>query len=124
MPYMPFVRFGIRVLAGAVGFWIASRIVPGVHTYGVYGVLAAALLLGVFNALLRPVLVILTLPFTILTLGLFLFVVNGLVVLLLAMVVPSIRIPNLWQAIPTALIISLVSWVAAALTAETMEGFH
>jgi len=124
MPYMFFVRFAIRVLATAVGFWIASRVVPGVHTYGVYGVFAAALLLGVVNALVRPVLVILTLPFTILTLGLFLFVVNGLMVMLVALILPSVRIPNLLQAIPAALIISLVSWLANALTAETLEGLN
>jgi len=108
-------KFLIRVLAAGVGFWIASRIVPGVEVGGPVALLFAALVLGVINAVVRPILVLLTLPFTILTLGLFLFVVNGFTVWLVAHFMPGIHIHGFWHAILTAIIISIISWVAGAL---------
>jgi putative membrane protein len=106
------MRFILRALAAALGFWIASRLVHGVHVYGVASLLLAGLLLGVFNALIRPILTILTLPLTILTLGLFLFVVNGLTVWLVTVFIHGVRIGGLWPAILTSVIISLTSWIA------------
>jgi putative membrane protein len=109
------MRFLLRALAAALGFWIASKVVHGVHVHGLMGLVLAGLLLGLLNGLVRPVLVILTLPFTILTLGLFLFVVNGLTVWLVTVFIHDVHIAGLWPAILTALIISLVSWLANGL---------
>jgi putative membrane protein len=73
----------------------------------------AALLLGIVNAVVRPLLVILTLPLTVLTLGLFLLVVNGVSVALVAWLVPGVTVGGLWPATLTALIVSLTGWFAS-----------
>jgi putative membrane protein len=106
------MRFILRALAAALGFWIASRLVHGVHVRGIAALLWAGLVLGLLNALVRPVLTILTLPLTILTLGLFLLVVNGLTVWLVTAFIRDVRIAGLWPAILTSVIISLTSWAA------------
>ena len=111
-------KFLLRVVVAAVGFWIASRIVPGVHAGGPLSLLIAGLMLGVINALVRPILVLLTLPLTILTLGLFLFVVNGLTVWLVTALVHGVQIHGFWHAVLTALIISVVSWLAGGLIGD------
>ncbi len=108
------MRFLLRVLAAALGFWIASRLVHGVHVSGVASLLLAGLVLGILNALVRPILTILTLPLTILTLGLFLLVVNGVTVWLVTVFIHGVRIPGLWPAVLTSIIISVTSWVAGA----------
>jgi len=102
-------------MAAALGFWLASRFIPGVHASGLGGLLAAGLILGVINALVRPILILFTLPLTILTLGLFLFVVNGITVWLVTLFLKGVRIDNLWHAILAALIISLTTWIASLL---------
>jgi putative membrane protein len=111
------MHFLIRVLAAALGFWIATRLVHGVHVHGLGALLLAGLVLGVLNALVRPVITLLTLPLTIVTLGLFLFVVNGLTVWMVAFFIREVHIAGLWPAILTSVIISLTSWFAAAVLA-------
>jgi putative membrane protein len=105
------VRFIIHALAAALGFWIASKVLHGVHVAGIESLLLAGLLLGVVNALVRPILVILTLPLTILTLGLFLLVVNGVTVWIVTLFIHGVRIHGPVDAILTALIISITSWI-------------
>src|SRR5579872_6449926 len=78
------IGFLLRAFIAAVGLWIATQIVPGMGADGVETLLFAALLLGIVNAIVRPILIILTLPFTIITLGLFLLVINGLMLELVA----------------------------------------
>ena len=106
------MRFVIYALAAAAGFWIASRLVHGVHVRGIESLLLAGLLLGILNALVRPILTLLTLPLTILTLGLFLFVINGITVWLVTAFIHGVRIDGLWAAILTALVISVTVWLA------------
>ncbi len=116
------VRFILHVLATAFAFWIASRIMPhGVQVTGLGSLLAAGLLLGVVNALVRPILVILTFPLTILTLGLFLLVVNGVMVWLATVFLPGVHIQDPWHAILTAIVISITSWIVSGLIG--MAGF-
>ncbi len=105
------IRFIFRALAAALGFWLAARIVPGVYVGGIGSLLAAGVLLGIVNALVRPVLVILTLPLTIVTLGLFLLVVNGVTVKIVDFFLTGIEIRGLWHAMLVAIIISLTVWV-------------
>jgi putative membrane protein len=112
------MNFLLRILAAAMGFWIAAHVVHGVHIHGLTGLVLAGLLLGLFNALIRPVLLILTLPLTIVTLGLFIFVLNGLMVWLVTVFIHDVRIEGLWPAILTSLVISLVSWLANALLGD------
>jgi putative membrane protein len=108
------LAFIIRAAIVALGLWIATRIVPGVHVTSIRSLIFAAVLLGVINAILRPVLIILTLPVTILTLGLFLLVLNGLMVELMAVFIRGFVVRGLWNAILVALVVSVTSWVSYA----------
>jgi len=110
------VKFILRALVVAVGFWVAAHFVPGVHIHGWKTLLAASVLLGLANGLVRPVVTLLTLPITILTLGLFLLVVNGLMVLLVGWLLHqfhdySYEIRGLVPAILTTIVIWVVSLV-------------
>lgn len=105
--------FLLRLLISALGLWLASAIVPGVYVASVGTLLIAALLLGIVNAVVRPVLIILTLPITILTLGLFLFVVNAAMLGLVAWLLPGFTITGFWPAFGASIVVSLVSWVAS-----------
>jgi putative membrane protein len=108
------VSFLFRVLLGAVGLWLSAKIVPGVVVHGVVTLLAAALLLGIVNALVRPILVFLTFPLTVLTLGLFLLVVNAAMILLVSGLLKGFDVHGLWPAIGAAVVTGLVSWVGDA----------
>ncbi|HEY5070490.1 MAG TPA: phage holin family protein [Caulobacteraceae bacterium] len=108
-------RFLLHALAAALGFWLAAKVIPGVHVSGLGSLLAAGLLLGVVNALVRPILVFLTFPLTVVTLGLFLLVVNGMMVSLVAFFIHGVRVHAFfWDAILASLVISLTSWAASA----------
>ena len=102
--------FLIRGLMTALGLWVASALLAGVHSTGFLSILGAGLLLGVVNAVVRPVLVILTLPITIVTLGLFLLVVNAAMVGLVAKMMGGFAVDNFWWAMLTAVIVAIVSW--------------
>jgi putative membrane protein len=108
-------RFVIHALAAALGFWIASKVLHGVRVAGLESLLLAGFLLGIVNALVRPVLVILTLPLTILTLGLFLLVVNGITVWIVTLFIHGVIVRGPMQAIFTALIISVTSWIVSGI---------
>jgi putative membrane protein len=107
------IRFLVQAVFTAVGLWLADLILPGVVIDNTTTLLIAALLLGVINAIVRPILVLLTLPITIITLGLFLLVINGLLVGLVAMVLHGFTVTGLIPAILAAVIISLTSWVGS-----------
>lgn len=109
------MRFIVQAIAAAVGFWLASRFIHGVHVGGWESLLAAGVILGVINALVRPILILLTFPLTLLSLGLFLLVVNGVTVWLATAFLHGVRIDGLWHAILTAIVISLTSWLAVGL---------
>jgi len=106
--------FLTRLLITALGLWLASAIVHGVTIVGWGTLLLAALLLGIVNAIVRPVLLILTLPITILTLGLFLLVLNGLSFALVAWLLPQFTVTSLWAATIGALVVTVTSWFANA----------
>jgi putative membrane protein len=103
--------FFIRAAVVALGLWLASQIVPGVEIQTPGALIAAALLLGVVNAVIRPVLVILTFPITLLTLGLFLLVINGLMIELVAHFLKGFAVADLWSAVLSAIVISITSWL-------------
>lgn len=106
--------FLIRAVVVALGLWLASQIVPGVEIRTPGSLIAAALLLGVVNAVVRPILVILTFPITLLTLGLFLVVINGLMIELVAHFLKGFEVTGLWPAILCAIVISITSWVMSS----------
>jgi putative membrane protein len=104
--------FVLRALISAVGLWIATVWVTGIRIDNAGTLVLAGLLLGVVNAIVRPVLVILTLPITILSLGFFLLVVNTAMVALVASMLPGFHIPGgFWSAFATALIVWITGWL-------------
>ena len=105
--------FLLRAVTVALGLWVASRIVPGVGFNSTETLLVAAVLLGVVNAIVRPVLIVLTFPITVLTLGLFLLVVNGLMIELVAHLLDGFFVRDLGAAVLASLVVSLVSWVVS-----------
>jgi putative membrane protein len=104
--------FLTRLVITALGLWLASAIVHGVTIVGVGTLLLAALLLGMVNAFVRPVLFVLTLPITIFTLGLFLLVVNGITFALVAWLLPGFTVSGLGAATVGALVVTITSWFA------------
>jgi len=106
--------FFVRAAIAALGLWVATLLVGGLVIANPLSLVLAALLLGVCNAVVKPVLVVLTLPATILTLGLFLLVINGAVLALVAWILPGFSIASFGAAILGALIVSVISLVASA----------
>jgi putative membrane protein len=106
--------FLYRLLITALGLWAASAIVPGVSFRSWQTLLLAALLLGIVNAVVRPILLFLTFPITILTLGLFIFVVNGISLVLVAWLLPGFMLRGLGAAILGSIVVGLTSWLASA----------
>lgn len=116
---MPFAEKGklmliivTRWLVITVAILLASMMVSGIRVESLTTAVVAAAILGVINVFLRPVLLILTLPLTILTLGVFAFVLNALMLLLVAYFVPGFEVDGFFSAFLGALIISIVSWIA------------
>ena len=107
--------FVLRVAIVALGLWLATQMLPGLHFDGPGTLLAAALLLGIVNAIVRPIAVVLTLPLTLLTLGLFLLVVNAAMLGLVALLLSGFQISGFWTAVGGALIVSVIGWAASGL---------
>ncbi len=99
----------------AVALAVTAYLVPGVIVDSFTALMVAALVLGLVNALVRPILTILTLPLTVLTLGLFYLVVNGLAFALAAALTPGFSVAGFGSAVIGALIVSLVSWVVGSI---------
>jgi putative membrane protein len=104
------VGFLIHAVVLAIAIWITAAVVPGVTVASWTALAIAALVLGAVNAIVRPILLILTLPITVLTLGLFYLVVNGIAFGLAAALVPGFNIASWTAAILGALLTSVVSW--------------
>ena len=109
------VNFIIRLLVNAVALVIVAYFLPGVHVAGWTAAIIAAFVLGIVNAVLRPILLLLTLPVVILTLGLFTFVINAITFWLVAHVVPGFTVDSFWSALLGGLVLSIVSYVLSSL---------
>lgn len=105
--------FFLRTLITILGLLLASALIPGVEISGTGSVIIAAILLGFVNAFVRPVAFLLTLPITILTLGLFLFVLNAAMFGLVAAMLDNFIISGFWAAIFGSLVVSITSTVAS-----------
>ena len=116
------MRFLVRVLLNALAIGVAAWLVPGVQLSGPGPAVFAGILLGFVNALVRPILILLTLPFTLLTLGLFLFVVNAICFALTAALVPGFDLTGFFAAFFGALVVTLVSWAVSALITDARNG--
>ena len=108
--------FVLRALISAIGLWIATRWVSGIRIDDATTLVLAGLLLGVVNAIVRPVIILLTLPITVLTLGFFLLIVNAGMVALVAWLLPGFHIlGGFGAAFATALIVWITGWIGSAL---------
>ena len=112
------LSFLVHWFVTAVALGVASWVLPGIHVSSWPALLVAALVLGFMNAVVRPVLLIVTFPITVLTLGLFYFVVNGLAFGLAAAIVPGFDVDSLGWAMLGALVVSVISWFIGALSRE------
>ena len=108
----------IRWLVMAAAIMAASYLLEGIEVKGFFPALGAAAMLGILNAFLRPVLLILTLPINILSLGLFTFIINALMLKMASGVIPGFDIRGFWTALFGALIITLISWLLNAFISE------
>lgn len=115
------MRLLARILLNGVALLVAAWFTPGLYLAGPGTALAAGAVLGVVNVLVKPLLILLTLPFTLVTLGLFLFVVNALCLGLTAAVVPGFDITGFWAALIGALLVSIVSWILNGLLLDPIR---
>lgn len=102
-------------LLNAVSLLAVAYLMPSIQLSGFGGALITAAVIALVNVLIRPILVILTLPVTVLTLGLFILVINGLLFLLIGNLLESFEVQSLWSGILGALLYSLISWGLTAL---------
>ena len=110
--------FLIRMSITALGLWLASRLIPGVTLEGPLTFVFAALWLGVVNAVVRPIAFLLTLPITLLTLGLFSFVINAGMVALVAWLLEGFRLTGFWPALLTSIVVGLTAWIGNAFVGD------
>ncbi len=103
-----------RLIVGVLAVLITAWLLPGVHVDGILTAIVVAVVISFLNAFLRPVLILLTIPVTILTLGLFLLVINALLILLAAKMIDGFAVSGFWTAMGFSLILSLVSSVLQA----------
>src|SRR5476649_513234 len=109
------MNFIIRLVVNGAALWLVPHVVAGVHVNGFTGALVAAFILGIVNAILKPILVILSLPLEIITLGLFTLVINAVLFYLVAHFGLGLSVDNFGSAFLGALILSIVSFVLSQL---------
>lgn len=90
---------------------VSAYLLPGVAVLSFFAAFVTALVLGIINAFIKPILVILTLPLNVLTLGLFTFIINALLIMLTGIIVPGFEVANFWWALLFGLILSLVNFI-------------
>ena len=105
------MRFLVRLVLNGLAIITAAWLLPGIHITSPLSALLAGVILGFVNAIVRPVLFFLTLPLTLLTLGLFIFVVNAICFALTAWLVPGFTVDGFFSAVFGALLVSVVSWI-------------
>ena len=106
-------RFLLRALTAAIGLWVADALIEGISFDSNAALLVSALVLGIINAFVRPLAVILTFPITIVTLGLFLLVLNAGMLGLASWLIPGFNVGGFWPAFWGAIVVSLVSWMGS-----------
>jgi len=103
----------LRWLLNAIAIYIIAQYLPGLSVGGFYSALIVVFVLGLINAVIRPILLFFTLPINILTLGLFTFVINGLLFWFASTIVKGFEVAGFWPAFWGALLLSIVSWVVS-----------
>lgn len=106
----------IRLLINGFAVYVAGFILSGVQIESFFTAVIVSIVLGAVNALIKPILLLLTLPLTILTLGLFTFIINGLLIILVSRIVPGFTVDGFISAILFSVVLSLVNWFLQVLT--------
>ena len=114
----------IRWLILTAAIMVASYLISGIEVRGFLSAFLAAAILGVLNAFFRPILIVLTLPLNILTLGLFTFVINALLLEMASGVIGGFEVHGFWSAVLGSLIISIVSWLLSSFVTEQGSKGH
>jgi putative membrane protein len=109
------IGFLLRFAIVALGLWVASKIVPGISITDTGTLILAAILLGIANAIVRPILVLLTLPLTIVTLGLFLIVINAAMIGLAAYFLKGFQVRDFVAAVLCWLVVTVIGWIGNGL---------
>ncbi len=112
------LRFILQAVVTGLGLWLAAYLVPGVEFLSTGSLIAAAVLLGLVNAIVRPVLVFITFPLTVITFGLFLLVVNAATIGLVAMFLGGFVVEGLWAGVGAAIVTGVVSWIAGSIVPD------
>ena len=107
----------VRWIVTTIAVLIVPHLVSGVTVKSATTAVLAGLILGILNALVRPVLIILTLPLTIVTLGIFILVINAFMFELAGALVPGLHVASFWSAFFAAIVVSIVSWIASLIVA-------
>jgi putative membrane protein len=110
--------FILRIVVYTLALLLAAHVVPGIRLDSLASAVVAGLLLGLVNAIVRPILVVVTFPITLLTLGLFLLVLNAFCLWLVSAVVSGFQVTGFWPAFWGALLVSVVSWILTALISD------
>ncbi|MET0535363.1 MAG: phage holin family protein [Steroidobacter sp.] len=111
--------FFLRAAIVALGLWLATQVFSGLQFDGAGSLLAAAVLLGIVNAIIRPIAVVLTLPLTLLSLGLFLMVINAGMLGLVALLLGGFSISGFWTALGASVLVSITSWLASGMISNS-----
>ena len=101
----------IHFLISTLAILITAYVLPGVHVSGLVSAFVLAVVLGAINLILRPILIFFTLPITILTMGLFILVINGLLVMLAGVIVPGFTVDNFWWALLFGIVLAIINWI-------------
>jgi putative membrane protein len=112
------MSFLLQWLVSGVAIIITAYLLPGVAVEGFLAALVTALILGLINAVIRPILILLTLPLNILTLGLFTLVINALLVMLAATIVPGFAVHGFWWALMFGIVLAIVNFALSPLLAS------
>lgn len=106
----------INLLINGFAVFVTGYLLSGVHVDTFFTAIVVSIVLGIVNTLIKPILVIFTLPFNILTLGLFTFVINGLLIILVSKIVPGFVVDGFFTAILFSIILSIVNWFLGVIT--------
>ncbi|MDX1921181.1 MAG: phage holin family protein [Candidatus Caenarcaniphilales bacterium] len=110
-----YVKFFLKFINQCFSCFFSAKLLPGVHEDGLMALILVALLLGFVNAVVRPILLVLTLPINVITLGIFTFVINALMILLVDSLLGSFTVDNFWWALIFSFVLAIISSVLHAI---------
>lgn len=100
----------INLLIKSLAVFIAAYLIPGINIESFFTAVVVAVVLGIINTLIKPIIIILTLPINVMTLGIFTLVINGLLIILTAKLVPGFSVSGFWTAISFSIVLFIVNW--------------